>query len=166
MSWKAWSLNFRRLSTSRAWRRLDGTRDRGGRKSACSDPGGSWSRLTFVGSGFIFVGPYQHRLLNLHHHLLRGPPTTRAPSFPSLHLRKLLRHVLLLLATLLLLLHQEILHRILLRLSLTSLRSRAGHYRWPTMANDYCQLLVKEMVKSGNWFQKFFFFFFFFFLSS
>lgn len=33
-----------------------------------------------VGSGFIFVGPYQRRLLNLHH-LHRGPPTTRALSF-------------------------------------------------------------------------------------
>lgn len=62
----------------------------------------------FVGSGFI-LGPYQRRLLNLHH-LLRVPPTTRAPSFPLLHPRELPRHVLVSLDLLLLLVHQEALH--------------------------------------------------------
>lgn len=62
----------------------------------------------FVGSGFI-LGPYQRRLLNLHH-LLRVPPTTRAPSFPLLHPRELPRHVLVSLDPLLLLVHQEALH--------------------------------------------------------
>lgn len=75
------------------------------RKSACPEREEVRIASPFVGSGFI-LGPYQRRLLNLHH-LLRVPPTTRAPSFPLLHPRELPRHVLVSLDPLLFLVHQE-----------------------------------------------------------